>query len=246
MSALGHYLEAEGIPTVLISLVREHTEALAPPRALWVPFALGRPFGVPGDSAFQREVLLRALRLLERTDGPVLQDFAGDAPAIDPEEDLSGLACPVFFPAPDDAGSVTEQLVREVSQLSPWYHLARTHRGRTTLGVTGLSPEELAARIAAWSETGDIAGLRPDLGAADTVRLTSEELRAFYSEAKSLQPGPRSQADIQNWYWRQTAAGRAVRAIRDRVRTSDDTTLRALASSGLVPRAMDDDTGGVR
>ena len=86
MGALGHYLEAEGIATTQISLVREHTEALAPPRALWVPFMLGRPFGAPGNPGFQRKVLLAALGLLERhsdSGGPVLEDFQEDAPVLE-------------------------------------------------------------------------------------------------------------------------------------------------------------------
>mgnify|MGYP003335126148 CR=1 FL=1 len=65
MGALGHYLEQGGIATTAISLIREHTEAIRPPRALWVPFELGRPFAVPHDAAFQRRVLIAVLRLLE-------------------------------------------------------------------------------------------------------------------------------------------------------------------------------------
>jgi tripartite-type tricarboxylate transporter receptor subunit TctC len=38
VGALGRWFEEEGIPTTQISLVREHTEAIQPPRALWVPF----------------------------------------------------------------------------------------------------------------------------------------------------------------------------------------------------------------
>ena len=64
MSALGHYLEEEGIASVAISLIRPQTENTKPPRALWVPFELGRPFGPPDDAAFQKRVLLAALRLL--------------------------------------------------------------------------------------------------------------------------------------------------------------------------------------
>ena len=51
VGALGHYLERGGVPTTQISLIREHTERIRPPRALWVPFELGRPFGVPHDAA---------------------------------------------------------------------------------------------------------------------------------------------------------------------------------------------------
>ena len=76
MSALGHYLEEEGLATVAISLIRPQTEKTKPPRALWVPFELGRPFGPPSDADFQQRVILAALGLLERTDGPVLiEDF---------------------------------------------------------------------------------------------------------------------------------------------------------------------------
>ena len=45
-----------------ISLIRVHTETIKPPRALWVPIDLGRPLGTPNDSAFQKRVLVSALR----------------------------------------------------------------------------------------------------------------------------------------------------------------------------------------
>ena len=86
MSALGHYIEEEGIATVAISLIRSQTESTKPPRALWVPFELGRPFGPPSDPAFQKHVILAALRLLEREDGPVLiEDFPEDDPRAQPD-----------------------------------------------------------------------------------------------------------------------------------------------------------------
>ncbi|MEC7303801.1 MAG: selenoprotein B, partial [Pseudomonadota bacterium] len=80
MSALGHYLEAEGLPTTQISLVRMHTEVIQPPRALWVPFELGRPFGTRCEAAFQRRVISAALALFESESGPVMKDFPEDAP----------------------------------------------------------------------------------------------------------------------------------------------------------------------
>src|SRR5207237_4861990 len=62
--------------TAAISLIRPQTENTRPPRALWVPFELGRPFGPPSDPAFQKRVILAALRLLEREDGPgIIEDF---------------------------------------------------------------------------------------------------------------------------------------------------------------------------
>src|SRR5215472_19170007 len=74
-------IEEEGIATVAISLIRPQTENTEPPRALWVPFELGRPFGPPSDPAFQKRVILAALRLLERENGPVLlENFPNDDP----------------------------------------------------------------------------------------------------------------------------------------------------------------------
>ncbi len=86
MSALGHYIEDEGIATVAVSLIRPQTENTRPPRALWVPFELGRPFGPPNDPVFQKRVILAALRLLERGGGPVrIADFPDDDPRERPD-----------------------------------------------------------------------------------------------------------------------------------------------------------------
>ncbi|MGA1108472.1 MAG: selenoprotein B, partial [Pseudomonadales bacterium] len=63
MSALGYYLERAGIATTGISLVREHTAQLQPPRSLWVSFPLGRPLGIPNDAEFQHAVIKAALEL---------------------------------------------------------------------------------------------------------------------------------------------------------------------------------------
>ena len=92
MGALGHFLERQGIPTTGISLVREHTETIRPPRALWVTFELGRPMGIPDDAPFQRRVVKAALELLARTDGPLIADYPEHVPEI---TDFSGWACPI-------------------------------------------------------------------------------------------------------------------------------------------------------
>ena len=61
MSALAHYFEEEGLATTAIALVRHHAERIRPPRALWVPFELGRPLGAPDEPDFQKRVLRAAL-----------------------------------------------------------------------------------------------------------------------------------------------------------------------------------------
>ena len=93
MSALGHYLEEEGIGSVAIALIRPQAEKTRPPRALWVPFELGRPIGPPGDPVFQKRVILTALQMLVGTGGPVrIADFPDDDPreATDPVQMVDG------------------------------------------------------------------------------------------------------------------------------------------------------------
>jgi len=239
VGALGHYLEAEGIPTTQISLVREHTAALSPPRALWVPFILGRPFGVPDDAAFQRKVVLAALQLLERPSGPVLEDFPDEAPHAGIAQAPPDLVCPVSFPRLRNEGSLADRFVDEVAQLEPWHDLAVKHRGRTTLGVTGLEPAEIAAYLASWLTASPPAGYRADVSAAEALKLCFDELKAFYYEAKSVQPGRHTSASIQDWFWFDTAAGQAFLAIRARAADSTDAAVKALSGLGLVPRAVD-------
>ena len=69
---------------------------MQPPRALWVPFPLGRPLGKPADPAFQINVILAALALLHRDHGSVLEDFPRDVPTLEATE---AAACPVSFAA---------------------------------------------------------------------------------------------------------------------------------------------------
>lgn len=70
-------LEEAGIATVALSLLPEVTKKVRPPRALFVPFRFGYPLGKPHDRDLQREIVLAALRLLERTDLPVYEEFRG-------------------------------------------------------------------------------------------------------------------------------------------------------------------------
>ena len=239
MSAIGHYLEEEGIPTTQISLVREHTAALAPPRALWVPFMLGRPFGVPNDAAFQRKVLLAALRLLERESGPILEDFPDDAPneLLSPPPD--GLACPVSFPNMKSDGALADKLADEVSQLQAWHDVAVRYRGRTTLGVTGLSPAQIADYLKSWLNGNAPTPFRNDISQGDALKLACDELKAYYYESKSVQPGQHSDTSMQNWFWLETAAGQVLLQIRDIARTSADPSMNPLASLSLIPRAVE-------
>ena len=70
-------IEYAGITTVSISLLREITEKIRPPRALFVPFPLGYPLGEPDNPELQTKVMRAAFALLTRDDCPVLESLGG-------------------------------------------------------------------------------------------------------------------------------------------------------------------------
>ena len=129
MGVLAHYIEQAGIATTQVSLIREHSEKIRPPRALWVPFELGRPFGVPDDEAFQHRVLAATLDLLNEPAGPVLRDFDEEAPVAG-EPDMNGWVCPLPVRVNDDVGDdPAATLLAEISSHRQWHDLFKERRG---------------------------------------------------------------------------------------------------------------------
>ena len=216
--------------------MREHTAAINPPRALWVPFILGRPFGVPGDSAFQRRVLLAALRLLEASAGPVLADFPEDAPRP-ADEELQGMACPVSFASAADDGDPGARLAREIEELAPWHDLAARRRARTTTGLSGMTMAEAARIVGSYLKGSPAPNLR-GMGAGETLKIVCDDLRAYYYEAAAAQPGNPDAQAILHWFWHDTAAGRAFLALQKICVASSDKSLQVLGENSLVPRAI--------
>lgn len=72
-------IERRGIATASISLLKEVTSVIKPPRALFVPFAMGYPLGKPTDAQLQHRVIEAGLALLKRNDSPILAEFAGSS-----------------------------------------------------------------------------------------------------------------------------------------------------------------------
>ncbi|MEK6709957.1 MAG: selenoprotein B, partial [Nitrospinota bacterium] len=70
MGLVQRAIEAAGLPTVSISLVKALTLQVRPPRAVFLRWPLGHPLGEPGHRAQQRQVLLDALGLLETAPAP--------------------------------------------------------------------------------------------------------------------------------------------------------------------------------
>ena len=235
MSALGHYLEEDGIPTVAISLIRAQTENTKPPRALWVPFELGRPFGPPSNAAFQKRVILAALRLLERERGPVIIE---DFPENDPRERPDPAWRPPFGKPNLEDGSATRlaaALENESARVEATYLRAAKERERTIVGLSGLSIGEAGRYMASWLRGQTPESLSAEMSAPLTLRFAVDDLKAAYIEVALSGSAKPSSKQLGDWLWNDTAAGRAIFALRSMYLTSDDDRLKAIAGLFLVP-----------
>lgn len=223
MGVLAHIFENAGLPTSQISLIRFHTERIRPPRALWVPFILGRPLGQPGDADFQIRVLRSALSLLEASAGPILVDYDEEAEG---STELDGASCPVNWARVAHDGGLHARLRDELDALATWYALAVERQERTAFGTAGLTIEDVAAAIVRLADGGAPPADRP-LG--EHARLLAEDLKAFVTEAVSAQPGTMSAFASKAWFWEQTVAGEALLAAYRASTDHPDASYRSLA-----------------
>jgi hypothetical protein len=129
-------------------------------------------------------------------------------------------------------------LRREIAQLAPWYERARTRRGRTTVGVSGLGIEDAA--IHAVSHVG--ASPRPPyadgISAGTALKRACDDLKAYYYEAAAGRPENLTATAIDAWFWHDTAAAKVFLALQQVCLKSADSSLRPLGEIALVPRAI--------
>ncbi len=241
MGALAHYLETRGIPTTQISLIKEHTQTIQPPRALWVPFALGRPLGLPGDPDFQRQVIQAALALLEAPKGPVLVDFPHDVPQkTDQTRDSLDLpACPVSFAGPVTHKSETEKLLaafeQELSEFRSWYDIGLEKRGYSSVGY--FSPNVVQTVFTDFLSDTPLTLEKTMSSPALALRLAAQDLKAVYFESVMFRPDMvlPDDAAFSHWFWQKTAAGALLRAVKEKCSASDDKVLKMTGEMLLVP-----------
>jgi hypothetical protein len=234
VSALGHYLEEEGIATVAIALIRPQAENTRPPRALWVPFELGRPIGPPSDAAFQKRVILAALRLLEaEKQASLIADFPDDDPREAPDPDWRPPVSPHPNPPPrageGDGTALADALVTELRDLAPAYAQSCTQRLRSTVGLSGLPPAECGDYVAGWLRGEPPPSRVADMSPALALRFAIDDLKAFALEA-TITSGKPSSRQLGDWLWNETALGAALQVLRRDCLAGKDERLKAVAA----------------
>lgn len=213
MSALAHVLEAAGLATVGISLVRGQAERSRPPRMLHCEFPLGRPLGRPHDAPFQHRVLAAAFGLLPRTDVPVLVDF--DETIVDDAD--QPLACTL----PPRHDPTLPAAVDEAIGLRPAYERHRAASGTTNVVRLG-GADRVAELIGVFvrivdGEPWDAVGLE-----AAQLGQAALDIRAYYEEAAlALADHVPAARQAESWFYRATQTGALLRKARDIIRDAE-------------------------
>lgn len=228
-------LEDRGLPTTVIALVLPHVEKTRPPRALMTPFVLGRPLGEPNDAAFQRRVLLQALKLLTRSDGPViLEHFPDDHPSWFDRADWQPSVLLPRPVTPADATSWEAEFRAELALLVPAWERFKSRFKRTTVGLSGQA-------VAAWPRftasflNGDLPTVPQHDTAALALRFLVDDIKALYGEAAQADGGAPAARQIDWWFWRETVAGQLLLALRATSLLSANNALKTVGGRFFVP-----------
>lgn len=210
---------------------------MKPPRALWVPFELGRPFGASNQPEFQSRVLQAALKLLERSDGPpILEDFPEEAPET--ERDSETLwTCLVSFTSDQEVQPEgLLPVLAEIEHLKPWHEVFVSSRGKSTPFVSGLDLSQVVGLLGELAEGNPEPNKGCNLELREAIRLGCDDLRTWYSEAAQGQPGKGNHKQIEEWFWTDTAATRLIAAAAKELQNHPDPFIRLLADRAMVPR----------
>jgi hypothetical protein len=121
-------------------------------------------------------------------------------------------------------------LSQELGQLTPWYELSRRRRGGRTL--VGIADQPPGLNVQALAEHLDAGSLPTD---STWLKRAIEDIKAYYLEAMTAQPGDYDERELQARFWQETSFGAAVLAFYHQFQESDDDRMKLIARL-LAPR----------
>jgi len=177
--------------------------------------------------------------MLEAPDGPLLEDYPEDEPET--SDELTVLTCPVYFDHDVAETGETDQLQagfrREITAMRPWYDMGVAKRQRTNVGVSGIELDNLGDFIYAFVRGEEPENPRDDIPLAYTLKFAVEDLKAYYIEGITAQPGQAGASGqrLSDWFWDETAAGKVLLALKEVCEASTDDKLSQVGGHFLVP-----------
>ena len=166
----------------------------------------------------------------------MLEDYPEEVPCDPAGGDMTGMSCPIALPPlPIDGSELTQFLLQEIGQIAPWYELAVNQRSRTTVGISGMEIQDAARLLTDFVENPDTSSPSPEIEIGSMLKFVCEDLKAFYSEAMSAQPGMSSSLSVENWLFNETALGKILWKFREEHTDDTDSYTKYLARRSLIP-----------
>jgi hypothetical protein len=136
--------------------------------------------------------------------------------------------------------SLLTALKKEIQSLRPWYDLSVQKRGRTTVGISGVALDALVDFIGAFLEGEVPENPRDDISIPYTLNLATDDLKAYYFEAATMQPGQESASSrvLSDWFYQETIAGKVLFALRDSCIESEDRLMKFICNLLIIPTAQ--------
>ena len=212
--------------TTGIVLIEEHAQRVKPPRMLAVPFFFGNALGEADNPEYQHRVLQATFDLLDRDQGPVLEQLPDD------------MVPDILMQGSETANESQEKGLNaadELTSLRAYYEQwVNAHAERTAVGASTI-PQRRFRGVVQFLE-GYISGEESDMKerpqdstVPQFVRHCVNDLKAFYYEARMAQRPDGADRDIHDWFWSKTAMGALVMALAQRMRDDEDAETKAVA-----------------
>ena len=157
-----------------------------------------------------------ALSLIERDNGPILDDFPLEDPLSSRE--VESLVCPVSFDSGDmdtASNSPSELLLSDLLKMEQWHRLFLENGGQSIIsrGVDELiSSVTLIDAIFEGQLPDDEVGVKR---LADDIRLLVSDLHDYMTESALAFPGGSSAEAIEEWFWNDTKMADIFHQLRE-------------------------------
>ena len=115
--------------------------------------------------------------------------------------------------------------------------MALSQRKRTTVGACNIELENLGSFIYAFIEEKEPENPRDDVPLSNALKLAVEDLKSYYIEGITAQPGQEDTSSkvLQDWFWDETVAGKVLLELKKVCEVSEDRTMKMIGSHFMVP-----------
>lgn len=110
-----------------------------------------------------------------------------------------------------------------------------SQRKRTTVGISELDIEQAGRYLAGYLDDESTPMPREDLTIGHLLKLVCEDLKAYYSEAASAQPGMSASIAVEHWLFNETVLGNLLWQLRDTHTEHEDDEIEFFARRSLIP-----------